>query len=251
MINMTEEYEKSKILPLPGDYKTLIGDIREAGYKFPRFLDFNAKQKHVLLRHDVDISIQSAHKLAQVENQLGIHSAYFILLRSDFYNPFSRENTERLRSIIDLGHDIGLHIDLSVYECGPDEIHRYVIEEARMLGELLKIPIYLVSFHRPTTIMRDIAYQQIKLPGFVSLYEPSLFKDIGFISDSRGAWYHGHPLDHDAFKEKKAFQLLTHPIWWVDIKDNNAVDLLHRFSNDRVEKYLDRFKDEFSIMRSE
>ena len=46
-------------------------------------------------------------------------------------------------------------------------------------------------------------------------YEPKFVKDIGYCSDSRGGWHHGHPLSHSSVKEGKALQLLTHPIWWI------------------------------------
>lgn len=241
--------ENNEILPLPGDYATLLRSIAAEGYEFPRFLNFDSGAQHVLLRHDVDISVSHAHKLAIIENSLGVHSAFFFLLRSDFYNPFSSENTKMIKEIIELGHDVGLHIDLSVYNCTPDNIHHHVVEEARLLSQIIEAPVYLVSFHRPTTLMRNVAYEHIKLPGFVSLYEPNLFKDIGFISDSRGGWYHGHPLDHPAFKEKRAFQLLTHPIWWIEKDHENAVELLHSLSDASAANYLRKFREEFSIMR--
>ncbi len=246
---MTDSTYNEELLPLPGDYKTLIADIAAEGYEFPKFLDFDTSKKHVLLRHDVDISIDCAHQLALVEHEIGVKSAYFVLLRSNFYNPFSGENTEKLREIIALGHDIGLHIDLSIYNCRPDEIHGHVVNEARMLSELVEVPIYLVSFHRPSTLLRNVAYEHIKLPGFVNLYEPSLFRDIGFVSDSRGGWYHGHPLELDAVKQGRSFQLLTHPIWWVNIEGETAVDLLNNFAASRSKQYMNRFRNEFRILR--
>lgn len=60
-----------------------------------------------------------------------------MLVRSDFYNPYSRINVEMLRDIIDLGHDIGLHIDLSVYDNCMENVHAHVVREARMLGDMI------------------------------------------------------------------------------------------------------------------
>ena len=91
--------ENKEILPLPGDYETLLRSIAAEGYEFPRFLNFDTGAQHVLLRHDVDISVSHAHKLAIIENSIGVHSAYFFLLRSDFYNPFSSKNTKMIKKL--------------------------------------------------------------------------------------------------------------------------------------------------------
>ena len=51
------------------------------------------------LRHDVDISIKKAVEMAEVEQAAGLHSTYYILLTSPFYNAFSTDNIQRIKTI--------------------------------------------------------------------------------------------------------------------------------------------------------
>lgn len=240
--------DKDAVLPLPGDYAQLIRRFWDRGYEVRSFAHIEADKPHLILRHDVDISIPHARRLAEIEHGLGVRSSYFILLRSDFYNPFSKENAEDLKAIVAMGHEIGLHIDFSLYN--GTSYHRYVIQESRILTDILEVPIYLVSFHRPSTLMKGKDYQSIALPGFVSAYDRKVFSDIGFVSDSRGGWYHGDPLAHPAVASRRAIQLLTHPIWWTsDSDDANAQALLKRYARESAKQMLHSFHRNFRILR--
>jgi len=66
---------------------------------------------------------------------------------------------------------------------------------------------------------------------------------MGYCSDSRGAWHHGHPLDHPAVAEGRALQLLTHPIWWTTGAGRDPAATLERFLGqlgDEVRRELGR-----------
>ena len=52
------------------------------------------------------------------------------------------------------------------------------------------------------------------LAGRRHAYQPRTFSEMGYCSDSRGGWHHGHPLEHEAVVAGRALQLLTHPVWW-------------------------------------
>ena len=47
------------------------------------------KKKNILLRHDIDFSLDSAKLIAKKENELKINSTYFFMLSSNMYNVFS------------------------------------------------------------------------------------------------------------------------------------------------------------------
>ncbi|MEZ5922804.1 MAG: hypothetical protein R3D57_00295 [Hyphomicrobiaceae bacterium] len=241
--------DRDDVLPLPGDYVALVRGLLDSGYEIRGFANVEPDKPHLILRHDVDISIEHARRLAEIEHQeLGVSASYFILLRTEFYNPFSKENTQHLKAMIAMGHEIGLHIDFSLY--GDSTFHHHVIRESRILTDILDVPIYLVSFHRPSTLMKGKDYQSISLPGFVSAYDKRVFSDIGFVSDSRGGWYHGHPLEHPAVKARRALQLLTHPIWWTsDGADENARDLLKHYARANARQMLHSFHRNFRILR--
>ena len=55
--------------------------------------------------------------------------------------------------------------------------------------------------------------------------------------DSRGGWFHGHPLEHEAVRERRALQLLTHPIWWVARPGEGAVERLDRLAREQHQRY--------------
>ena len=69
----------------------------------------NSSDKDVILRHDVDASLEAALKMAELENKINVSSTYFILLSSEFYNPFTLESSKIIKKILKLGHKLGLH----------------------------------------------------------------------------------------------------------------------------------------------
>ena len=65
----------------------------------------------ILLRHDVDLLPQNALKMAQLEESLGIKGTYYFRIVPESYNE------KIMKSIADLGHEIGYHyedIDLTI-----------------------------------------------------------------------------------------------------------------------------------------
>ena len=63
----------------------------------------------IILRHDVDCSLELALKIAEIENHLGIDSTFFILFHLELYNPFSPSASKIINQILKLVHNIGLN----------------------------------------------------------------------------------------------------------------------------------------------
>ena len=83
-------------------YKEVLKHAKKR-YSFLTFSEFSKSKKQnnvILLRHDIDYSIDKAFEMAKIESKLGIKSTYFVLLRSSFYNPYSIVNTSQLKKII-------------------------------------------------------------------------------------------------------------------------------------------------------
>jgi hypothetical protein len=72
-------------------------------------------KKFIILRHVVDLSLSYALKLAKLEADHGPRVIYFVLLHTDLYNAMSESGTEALRQMSDMGHKIGLHIDIASF----------------------------------------------------------------------------------------------------------------------------------------
>jgi hypothetical protein len=115
-------------------------------YKFKFFNEKIFKYKDIILRHDVDYHIDYALELAKIEKKLNIKSTYFFLLRSDFYNLFSFESTNKINIIKKLGHKISLHFDDAIYN---KNLKINFLREKKFFEKMMNVKIDIISFHRP------------------------------------------------------------------------------------------------------
>ena len=211
-------------------YKSLIEDLFSHGYTISNFREVATESKHLIMRHDVDMCLDAAVEIATIENQLDVAAHYFVLLRTEMYNLFSKRGMAAIESLLSLGHQIGLHLDASLYS--NDELEEAAEWEAGCLQCITGREVDMISFHRPA---KSLLGRADMLAGRHHAYQPKYFTDIAYCSDSRGRWDHGHPLDLQAVKKGQALQLLTHPIWWASKSDENAVSRLNRFAAGRHE----------------
>ena len=121
---------------------------------------------------------------------------------------FARKSLTRVR---EHGHEIGLHLDASIYDNDSASLQEAANWECRALEDATGSAVRFISFHRPAEALLGF---KGKLAGRSHAYEPRFFNSIGYCSDSRGDWHHGHPLEHPSVEAGQAIQLLTHPIWW-------------------------------------
>jgi hypothetical protein len=171
-------------------YRELLAAARQGGYRFA-FFDADPRAGDLLLRHDVDLSLEAALALAELEAELQAPATYFLMTRSEFYNlaaPSGEAAIERLRR---LGHRVGLH---AVY---PDAAH-----DARFDPVL--------AWHNP-----DPDYLTAPVEGFVNVMQPGYFDPAHYRSDSNQRWRHGCPHEALARGEFEWLQLLVHPEIWV------------------------------------
>lgn len=230
---MTEEQVAGARHFSPQGYADLIAAIRAQGYQPRGFADADPVQRHLIVRHDIDFSLGAALAMAEQEATFGLSSTYFVLLRTEFYNPLSADGLAALRRIAALGHAIGLHFDAALYTS--DRIEAGVGEECALLEPAIGRPITVLSFHRPAP---DLIGTTDRIAGRLNAYSPRFVRDMGYCSDSRGAWRHGPPLDHKAIAEGRALQLLIHPFWWTE-PSLAPEERLRRFIRERS-AFLDR-----------
>ena len=213
-------------------YRNLLAELTGQGYQVVGFDAVDPASRHLVLRHDVDISLTLAVELAEAEHALGYASHYFVLVTCEQYNPATQAGRDALQRIVSLGHQIGLHFDAAL-EC-VEPLEERVASEARYLSALAGAPVSMLSFHRPAQKWID---NPARLAGLPHTYQPKYFSNIGYCSDSRGGWWRGAPLAHDAVKSGTALQLLTHPAWWIDA---------HRSPAERLADYLERRQQELT-----
>ncbi len=220
-------------------YRELVTALLGRDYSVHGFADAEPDKRHLILRHDIDMSLGSAVAMAGLERELGVRSIYFVLLRTGLYNPFSAPGIGSLRQILDAGHEIGLHLDASLYPADRSSLEAACEEECERLEAQTGRPVEVVSFHRPTEWLIGAEGQ---FAGRTHAYEPRFITEMGYCADSRGAWHHGHPLDHPAVAQSRALQLLTHPIWWDTQPEESVVGRLDRL----VVEHADAFRNELA-----
>jgi len=209
-------------------YKSLIEGLLAHGYAISSFRKADPASKHLIVRHDVDMCLDAAVKMATLENELGVAAHYFVLLRTELYNLFSENGLAAVEAILSLGHRVGLHFDASLYT--EDELEEAAEWEAGCLQCVTGREVDMISFHRPA---KSLLGHVDMLANRRHAYQPKYFTEMAYCSDSRGRWDHGHPLDLDAVKKGQALQLLTHPIWWTSTSAESAVSRLDRFATGR------------------
>ncbi|MFU8867204.1 hypothetical protein [Natronococcus sp.] len=168
------------------------------------------------VRHDVDVCLERAVEMAELEYELGVRSTYMVLPDTPLYDL--ADERDLLHLIHEFGHEIALHCDLSGVE--PDEPvgrdgltpseRRRIDGAKRRLEELDLRPVASVSFHRPS---ERVLEGPRTIDGMVNAYNPDLLST--YISDSSGRWREGAPLE-SILEEADAdrLQVLAHPVWW-------------------------------------
>lgn len=96
-------------------------------------------------RHDVDVSLASAVKMARFAQVAGVRSTFYLNPRCDFYNLFSREGEYTQKAILDAGHRIGAHVD---YREG-GSVEKAVWRDWNLMGADKGLNSAAVSFHMP------------------------------------------------------------------------------------------------------
>ena len=86
-------------------YRELIESFLARGYEIKKFADAQVKEAHLILRHDVDMSLDQALVFSRYEAAEGYRATYFVLLCSEFYNAFTAKNIGIISEIAGMGHD--------------------------------------------------------------------------------------------------------------------------------------------------
>jgi hypothetical protein len=171
-------------------YRELLEAARAGGYRFA-FFDAVPQAGDLLLRHDVDLSLEAALAMGELEAELELAATYFLMTASEFYNldaASGRDAVERLRR---LGHRVGRH---AVY---PDAVLDVRFDP-------------VLAWHNP-----DPDYVTAPVDGFVNVMQPGFFDPEHYRSDSNQQWRHGCPHEPLARGEFEWLQLLVHPEIWV------------------------------------
>lgn len=171
-----------------------------------RIMDTKTKSHGLILRHDVDESIDFAYTLFQAENNIGIKSTFHILLTSDLYNPFSKKNRAYLEEMHINGFEIGLHFDPMSYAKIEDTFLIEKFEEETFIFEkTLNMKLYSYSMHQPSVSGKYIEYDKL-----INAYGKDIFSPDKYISDSAYSFRGKDINEYIMRSESELIQMLIH-----------------------------------------
>ena len=173
-----------------GHYREILEAAQAGGYRFAQF-GAGPEQGDLFLRHDIDLSLDAAVTMAELEAELGVRATYLLMTESVFYNLASPEGVAVIARLRELGHDVGLHA-----------VHPNVELDERF------DPV--VSWHNPQP-----EYLSDEVPDAVNTYGERYFSPQTYRSDSNQRWRAGCPHEELRGGTFPWLQILVHPAIWV------------------------------------
>jgi hypothetical protein len=153
------------------------------------------KNKKVELRHDVDISMKSAFRMAKYETDFSVKSIYYLRFDCDYYNLLTNSNLKIVDYLLN-NHEVGCHVDCTHFE-SDDELYNYLYNYNKI------IPFTKFTFHINTDKTAKF--------GNVKYFRNKSILTNEYISDSK------HNFDQNKVKKLQDlndYTLVIHPEWW-------------------------------------
>jgi hypothetical protein len=171
-------------------YTEILESAQAGGYRFKAFGEC-PERGDLFLRHDIDLSLDAALRMAELEAELGVLATYLLMTESVFYNLASNEGVTAIARLRELGHRVGLHA-----------VYPNVELDERFDA--------VVSWHNP-----DAEYMSEKISGAVNVYAEPYFAPPTYRSDSNQHWRSGCPHEELCGGGFPWLQILVHPAIWV------------------------------------
>ena len=213
-------------------YRSFLSLLLEQGYAIANYHNYPKKSRCVILRHDIDQSIEKAVIMGEIEAREGISSTYFVLLTSDIYNASSAQSKKMLQTLRKQGHEIGLHFDEKSYSKSVD-ILSAILNEVDILEKICGTSIRTVSMHRPS---QETLNSNLQIPGMVNCYEQTFFQHFKYLSDSRRHWKEP-VLDIIKSHQFERLHILTHPFWYEESTSSISATITRFVNHANKERY--------------
>lgn len=178
-------------------------------FKISRFSGapiLKSAKPNLFLRHDVDLDLDKALEMAEIEQSEGVSSTYMFLVGSKMYGINNPDFLLKSRAIVSKGHDVGLHVDKRVQRTCQE-----ILGARTALENAVQYPVQAISFHRPDTETFNLPRVYCEM---INSYSQELMQK--YFSDSKGVFRKGNPLYFLADVDETPVQLLIHPIWWAE-----------------------------------
>ncbi|MCH4000396.1 MAG: hypothetical protein PUD05_09535 [Lachnospiraceae bacterium] len=202
------------------DYREIIRLIKASG----RAADYEEalhRDSFIIMRHDVEYSVDRAYALSKVEESEDFHSTYFFQWTNNSYNILSRKNRDIVTDMHERGHNIGLHFALNGMT-DMNLIREQIRKEMEMLSTMFGFEVKWFSIHRPSPA---VLKENIKFPGIINAYQDNFFTfnpnvtadtpvEVKYLSDANHIWRYGYP-DEATLAGHRKVQILIHPFGWT------------------------------------
>lgn len=197
-----------------------------------------------LLRHDVDLSPDAALVMAELEADLGVRASYFLFVSSPLYNLHSERYCQTPARLVDMGHEVGLHYDITVYNRGLNVGEAYE-NERRALAALTGQPVKAIALHNPSLADGDPLRAAA---GVINAYTAIETHRLTYVSDSCGAWRDDSLKLLEQRELPRRLQLLIHPFFWAK-EAGDRWERLEQFVDTRLsetESWARQIRDQWS-----
>jgi len=171
-------------------YAEILEAAKAGGYRFAPFGN-GPERGDIYLRHDIDLSLDSALRMAELEAEHEVATTYLLMTESVFYNLASSEGVEAIARLRALGHSVGLHA-----------VYPNVELDDRFDA--------VVSWHNP-----DPESMSKAIAGAINVYAEPYFARPSYRSDSNQHWRSGCPHEELRGGGFPWLQILVHPEIWV------------------------------------
>ncbi|GAC1500723.1 MAG: hypothetical protein NVS2B14_13650 [Chamaesiphon sp.] len=203
-------------------YKYMLEQSIKANYVITSFEKYDSQYpKTIVLRHDVDYTMDGLIEFAKIETNLGCSATYLFRVHADEYNLFSCSSWKVIQQIKALGHEIGLHFEaMNVGRALNIDPVKLLKREKNTIEAILGERVLTCSEHRElsglihSTPTYDELYDPYKV-GFVFFaMDKKYIKEMKYLSDSNANWREGDITEH--LNNYDRFQILVHPDWWFE-----------------------------------
>ncbi|MEW6753618.1 MAG: hypothetical protein AB1505_21935 [Candidatus Latescibacterota bacterium] len=202
----------------PEAYRGVLRAALESGYVFGSMEDCAAGQvpgQCVLLRHDVDYSLERAVQLARLNAECGVRGTFFVQVRSPVYNLLHPASLDCCRELAAAGQELGLHAPYP----DPGEPAARVV--TRLAGDVALCEeqvgvrfARVVAWHNPPPRLGEQP-DLLAGSGLASAYHRPLFVPGCYLADSN---LRNRADDFVALFRARSLplvQVLIHPLYWI------------------------------------
>ena len=170
-------------------YRELVSALKDAGYEFVTYVEYTEGRradKLVVMRHDVDRQVERARRLAEVESEMRVRASYY------FREKFIDDDSDEIRYIESLRHEVGYHYEELVSEKGDvDKAYARFVRNVKKMRQVADVRT--ITMHGSPTSRFDSKdmwqvydYKKLGLIG-----EPQMdvdWSEMFYLTDTGRSW---------------------------------------------------------------